>query len=297
MEVYRPKNVEEAIGLLKEFGPKAKVVSGYTTLYQLFKQGAMEGVEALIDISQTGLKYVRCTKEEVLIGATTTPSELIDSASAIQSTPARVLRQASLAIHPPQIRYMGTIGGSLCSGIPFYDLPVATLAADASLVLRSASGQRIIGANEFFKDYFSTAVAEDELLIEVRVRKPLEPVLLATSFTKLGRSSSDFAVVNVATALNVHEHSFKICAARVTIGCIDRRPVRLTPVEEALIGEVANSETVKRVSEAKIDLNPAESIHASSHYKAKVIPYLLREGLEAALKDLHAETHSRVGQT
>jgi carbon-monoxide dehydrogenase medium subunit len=296
-EIYRPKSVEEAIELLKEFGCKAKVVSGNTTLYQFFKQGAMEGVEALIDVSKTGLKYVRERKEEVVIGATTTPAELINSAPIAQASPVRVLRQAAAAIHPPQIRHMGTIGGSLCSGIPFYDLPVATLASDADLVLRSARGERAIGIDDFFKDYFSTAIAEDELLTEVRVRKPADACVLATSFTKLGRSSSDFAVVNVATVLHVNEQSLKTEKASVALGCVDRRPIRLTPVEETLVDKIADDDAVKRASASKIDLDPTESIHASSQYKAKVIPYLIRKGLEAALNDLYVELARKVSRT
>ena len=207
-------------------------MAGNTTLFDLANEGTLEDVNRLIDISGLGLSFVRKddTGEMISIGATTTFAEVSNSPLLRSEPSLSGLLEVSEKITPPQIRNMGTIGGSICSGISFYDMPVALLALGGELRAVSLDGERAINIDDFFVDTFATAIAPNELLTEIRV-----PIVERTgsSFVKLGRASVDFAVVSAAASLTVNRN-LQVVQARVSLGSVAATPIRAKETENSI---------------------------------------------------------------
>ncbi len=278
----RPASLKEALETLKRLGSSARLVAGNTTLYELSIQGGLEDVTTLVDVSGLGLSYVRRDDEEngeLRVGAATTFFEI---ASSTLTNPAAhyALKEVSSKITPPQIRYMGTIGGSICSGIPFYDMPVVLLALDAKAKVLSTDGERIVHAKDFFVDYFVTNLSPEEMVVEVQIP---EKSNTGTSFVKLGRTSVDFAMVNCAASLTMDEESSRITDARIAIGAISNTPVRHDVAEKYLIGKIASNNVFDKAARMELNVEPASSINASGAYKMNVCPIVEGEALRHAL--------------
>jgi len=294
----RPANIKEAAKILSEEGPGARVVAGNTTLYELARQGGLSDVGILVDISKLGLSYIREEEDDdptydsqssspssyttLHIGSATTFSKMAQS-RLLAKPSYYALKESAMKITPPQVRNMGTIGGSACSGIAFYDMPPVLLALDSKMkVFSSTTGEKTIAAKDFFVDYFMTALSPEELLTEVVVEdKPRS----GSSFIKLGRTSVDFAVVNVAVRITLDESMRVISDARIGIGAISNVPVCANEASQMMIGQVASPELIRSAATlaGSVVEEPVPSVHGSSKYKKKVIPVLVRDALFSAL--------------
>ncbi len=277
----RPTTISEATSLLTKIGSRARVVAGNTTLYELAYQGGLADVDTLIDIMNLGLTYVTGDDKVLKVGATTTFTE-IGSSKLLDKTSWYGLKEVSLKITPPQIRNMGTVGGACCSGIPFYDLPVTLLALDTNFRVVSSAGERMIKAEEFFVDYFVTALSPEDILIEVQIPRKANT---GSAFVKLGRTSVDFAVVNASAMITLDKKSKQISSARIALGAVAATPIRAKAAEESLIGKAASEDMIVKASRLAVgDLEPSPSVHASGEYKKKVIPIMVRDAISTAVR-------------
>lgn len=278
--VERPTSLDEALELLKKWGSAARVVAGNTTLHQLAASGALEGVRCLIDISGLDLEYIVEDKGGLIrLGAMATFST-IASSEAVAHASCRALRDACRKITPIQVRNMGTVGGALASGLPFYDLPVALLALDARILIRSSESTRTIAIDDLFVAPFVSALAPEELIVEAQITKR---EMCGSSFVKIGRTSVDFAVVNAAVMIALDGASRKISEARIALGGVSGTPVRHREAEKLLIGERPDEEVVREASLAPVGFEPLPSIHASSEYKRVLITVVTRNAVMAAV--------------
>ena len=289
-ELLRPSSVHQALEELKKSGGRARVVGGNTTLYEFARQGALAGVETLIDAKGLGLDYIReddasgsTSPTSLSVGSAVTFTQLAASRLIRDSPCWHALSEVASKITPPQVRNMATIGGATCSGIPFYDIPVVLLALDARAEIASLdSGTRMVAMEEFFQDYFITALQPEEMLIGFSIPSVKDA---RSSFVKLGRSSSDFAVVNVSARI-VRPDPTRISEARIALGAVANTPIRARRCEEILVedSEATRTTIIDRAAQAALEgLEPTPSIHASSEYKKKVIPFLVRDAILMAL--------------
>jgi aerobic carbon-monoxide dehydrogenase medium subunit len=281
--LLRPSSPAEAASLLGSLGSSSRLVAGNTTLYEFVRQGAVSDVEQLIDMERLGLSYVRmdASSGNLCVGAATTFSEMVAS-PLLDNQSYLALKDAASKITPPQIRNTGTIGGSICSGIPFYDMPTAVMALEAKVRILSVRGERLIDICDFFQDYFMTTLAPDEMVLEIQFGGPSPDS--ASSFLKIGRTSVDFAVVNVATSLVVEPSSAKVTRATIALGAVSNVVVRAHSAEEILLGGQLRGEDGERLVQKAADsasagLEPTPSVHASSKYKKRVIPVMVRDAL------------------
>jgi CO/xanthine dehydrogenase FAD-binding subunit len=281
-QLMRPSSPEEAVALLSKLGSTSRLVAGNTTLYEFARQGALTDVSELIDMERLGLSYVSKdpTSGNLCVGATTTFSQMI--ASPLLGEPSYMaLIDAAARITPPQIRNTGTIGGAICSGIPFYDMPTAVLGIGAKLKLLSSKKERLVDIDEFFQDYFVTSVDPDELVLELQFEQRLQNS--ASAFVKLGRLSVDFAVVNAAASLTVDRSSGSITRARVALGAVSNVVTRSLASEDSLLGKRLDGEEgtkiIQKAAKAAAEFEPTPSVHASSNYKKHVIPFVVRDVL------------------
>ncbi len=278
--LLRPKNVQEAISHLQKWGPSARLIAGNTTIYELGWQGALSDVQCLIDMSGLGLSYVRDDSSVVRIGATTTFRELAESPLLVGSEYV-ALTETVARITSPQIRNAGTVGGSICSGIPFYDIPTTLLALGAQARVASPSGERVVRLDEFFIDYFVTCLSPDDVVVEVEVPHSTNT---GTSFVKIGRTLADFAVVNAAAQVQLDSARRKIVSARVALGGVAGTPVRAGDVEGALKGNDITKSVVLHAAGQTRNIDPTPSVQASSEYKRTVLPIIVRDALIIAIE-------------
>ena len=272
-----PGSIQEAVQLLKKWGSRARIVAGNTTIYELANQGGLDDVDTIIDLSKLDLDYVTRDAAGIRIGAMTRFAE-IGRVDLGEHDSNYALKETAKQLTPPQIRNMGTIGGSVCSGIPFYDMPVTLLAVDAEFQAVSQEGGRIIAAENFFVDYFVTALTSEEILVEVRCPQKENS---ASSFVKLGRTSIDFAVVNSAVKITVEGN--EVSDVRIALGAVAGTPIRAKAAEEFLIRREPTKENLIRAASLSVDFDPSPSFHASTEYKKKVIPIVIRDALFTAV--------------
>ncbi|MET9232326.1 xanthine dehydrogenase family protein subunit M [Lentzea sp. NPDC003310] len=232
-----PSTVDEAVRMLAEEGEDAKVIAGGQSLVPVLRM-RLAAPTALIDIGGlTELTGVRDDGDSLLIGAMTTHYEV--QRDHLVQDHALLLRLVTDTIADPQIRHRGTFGGSLCHADPAGDLLAPVLALDAVMVIAGPGGRREVSAAEFFVDYFTTALAPDEILLDVRVPKYTG---WGAHYEKLNRVAQAWSIVAVAAAVQVRDGT--IAAARVGLTNVGSGPVRATDVESALVGLPATAESI-----------------------------------------------------
>jgi carbon-monoxide dehydrogenase medium subunit len=276
-DYVRPGSLAEALKAIGQ--PGAKVIAGGQSLLPLLKM-RLASAERLVDIGRLGeLKGVTHAEDGgVRVGALTTYAELI------AATKLPWVREALEGIGDVQVRNVGTVGGAIAHCDPASDMPAILLALDGEVVLRSASGERVVPASEFFTGTFETAMEPDELLVELR-RPPL-PRNVGAAYRTLEQPASGYSMVGVAAVLG-HEHgvwgSSTIDHVRVAITGVADRPYRATAVEQALLGTDCSPDRIAAAAEHATDgVTVNSDIHADREYRTAMAKVYVRRALEAA---------------
>jgi carbon-monoxide dehydrogenase medium subunit len=265
-DYVRAESAAEAISLIGEHGDDAKFLAGGMSLLPLMKL-RLATPSVLVDVGRVrDLSYVRDAGDHLAIGALTRHRDL--ETNDVLARECGVLRAVAAQVGDNQVRHRGTIGGSVAHGDPASDLPAALLALDATFVLQGPGGTRSIASQGFFKGFLETALAPDELLTEIQVRKT---GAAGFGFEKFNRRAQDWAIVGaVATRVNGGTH-----VALVNMGST---VLRATAVETAL-GQGASPADAAR--EAAVGTDPPADLGASSEYRAHLAQVLVRRALEA----------------
>lgn len=192
-------SVDHAISLLARYGRDSRVVAGGHSLIPMMKL-RLALPEALIDINDLAdLATISVESGQLRIGAMVRHAELLDSALVGAHFP--IFHDAERQIADPVVRNRGTIGGSLCQADPSEDLSAVFAALDATAVIRGMDGERTVSVRGFFSAPYVTAVAEGELLTELRVRsRPL-----GSAYRKVDRRAGDWAVAAAGAVLALDE--------------------------------------------------------------------------------------------
>ncbi|NCZ87827.1 MAG: xanthine dehydrogenase family protein subunit M [Actinobacteria bacterium] len=191
-EYKRAGSAEEAISLIGQHGDDAKFLAGGHSLIPLMKLRLAQPT-VLVDIGRVkDLSYVKDAGDHVAIGALTRHMDVEKSSVLKQHVP--LLAHAASHVGDSQVRHRGTIGGSIAHADPASDLPATTLALGATYVVQGPKGKREIAAKDFFKGFLESALAADEMLVEIKVPK----MKGGWSFQKFNRRAQDWAIVGVA---------------------------------------------------------------------------------------------------
>ena len=280
-EYFAPKTMMEAVNLLAQHGEDCKVLAGGHSLLPAMKLRLTQ-IPVVIDIGKlSDLNYIKIDGGTIRIGAMTTHGAIATSADIQQHCP--LLAECAAQIGDQQVRNRGTMGGSLVHADPAADWPAAALALNAELVLKSASGERVVKAADFFLDMLTTDVQANELLTEIRIPIPAQPK--ASAYLKVAQAASGFAIVGVAAQLEMDGNTIK----SVSIGVTGLAPkaYRATSVEAALIGAVLDEATLSAAA-ANADADASDAmgdIHASEDYRRHLARvYTKRAVLAAAAK-------------
>jgi carbon-monoxide dehydrogenase medium subunit len=261
------ESADHAIELLGRFGEDAKLLAGGHSLLPLMKL-RLAGPSALVDIGRIGdLSYVRDGGDHIAIGAITTHEDVHFNELLRRDNP--LVAHAAGEVGDPQVRHRGTIGGSIAHGDPASDLPTVMLALDATFVVRGPSGERTIGARDFFKSFFVTDLGDQEILTEVRVPKLAGA---GWSYQKFHTRAQDWAIVGVAAIAN----GGRTAVAFTNMG---ETPLRASAVEQAL---AAGSDPAAAAEQALEGTSPPNDALASAEYRNHLAKVLTRRAIEEA---------------
>ncbi len=276
-EYFRASTLAEAVELLQAH-PGAKLLAGgHSLLPQMKLRVSQPG--ALVDIGRVKeLSGVNLSGGTLTIGAMTTHHTLATSAVVAEHCP--ILTEAALQIGDPQVRNRGTIGGSLAHADPAGDLPSVVVALGGMLHAAGANGTREIPAESFFKDLFTTDLAEDEVLTSINV--PAYGAGTGGAYEKHAHPASGYAVVGVAVMVMVSDG--KCSGARIVVGGATPSPARLMEAEAALNGQALDAGTIAAAA-AKVSATLPETIgdhYASADYRRHLAGVLAKRAITKA---------------
>lgn len=255
-DYLRPNTVEGAVAALAEHDRDASVLAGGQSLVPMLHMRLIRP-SAVVDINGlTELDGIEVRRNGVAIGALTRYSTIETSPLVAERLP--LLQTVVRHVGDRQIRNRGTIGGGLAQADPVGEIPLACLALDATVVLRSAGGEREVRVEDFLLGPYTTAREPNELLVEVRF--PESPD--ACAFVEICRRHNDFAVLAVAAVGNRGWTDIRVAVAgaeyRPLLVCLDD-----SPLDDAAI-EVA----VARCLEAA---DPPDDVRASAEYRTHLL--------------------------
>jgi carbon-monoxide dehydrogenase medium subunit len=192
-DYVRADSTDAAVAALAEHGGDAKLLAGGHSLLPLMKM-RLATPALLVDIARIADRsYVRDAGDHVAIGSLTRHCELETSSVLAEHVP--LLAHVAAQVGDPQVRHRGTIGGSVAHGDPASDLPAVVLALGGTFVAAGPKGERTIAASDFFTGFLETALADDEMLTEIRLPKMNGN---RWSFQKFNRRAQDWAIVGCA---------------------------------------------------------------------------------------------------
>ena len=288
--LHRPETVGEALDLLARYGDDAKVLAGGQSLVPLLNF-RLARPEHVVDIDRVaGLSGMRAGPTGLTVGAMTRQARVERAADVGVAVP--LLAAALPYVGHPPIRARGTIGGSLAHADPAAELPAVAIAAGAVLVAESARGRREIPAAEFVSGSFTTALAPDELLVEVRF--PPANGRTGAAFVEVSRRRGDFALVGAAAQLSFDD-SARVRDARLALIGVGDTPRRCPDAEAALVGTPADGDAGELAArEATAVLRPPGDLHASGDYRRAVAGVVLTRAVsEARRRALHEQPKGR----
>jgi carbon-monoxide dehydrogenase medium subunit len=277
---HAARSVEEALDLLAKYGEDAKLLAGGHSLIPAMKL-RLASPSCLIDLGTVpGLNGIRVDGETLAIGALTVHADIVSSDIVRQRVPA--LSDAAGVIGDVQVRNRGTIGGSVAHADPAADFPVVLTALDASFVAVSPSGTRVISADGFFIDFYTTALAPNEVLTEIRV--PLPPSSAGTAYHKMAHPASGYVVVSAGALLN-RDSSGRCASARIAMGGLGSGPLRAKATETALQGQrLTDDVSAAAAAKAAEDSDATDDVFASAEYKRHMATVLARRAIDQASK-------------
>jgi carbon-monoxide dehydrogenase medium subunit len=276
-EYHRADTLDEALSLLATYGDDAKVLAGGQSLIPMMKlRFAYPG--HLIDVNPIpGLDGIEERDGELHIGALVRHNQL--AASEVVKAGYPTIASTAPQIADPLVRNLGSIGGSLSHADPAGDLGSTMLAVDASVVLRSTRGERVVPISEFFVDTFTTSAEPDELLTEIRV--PTPPPRSGGTYLKLERKVGDWATVGVAIAMTLSNGS--IGRAGIGLTGVGLKNLEGVEAEQMLAGSEPTDEAFAEAGRmAAAIASPVSDVRGPEEYKRHMIEVYVRRGLAHA---------------
>lgn len=278
LEYRRVATVGQAVEQLVEHGDDAKIIAGGQSLVPMLAF-RLARPRVLIDIGRIdGLRYVDRDGDVLRIGALTT-HHAVETAGTPLYGGHEVLRDAARWIGHYPIRTRGTFAGSIAHADPSSEWCVMAVARDAVVTAEGPGGRRRIAAGEMFEGYFATALAADEVIVEVEFPR----AWAASAITEVARRRGDFGLVVAAVALDADADRY--CReARVVLGGVDEVPVRIDACERILAGATCSDELLEQAGDAAAAaIDPMSDIHADARYRRELAAVLVRRALAHAL--------------
>jgi aerobic carbon-monoxide dehydrogenase medium subunit len=273
-----PTSVDEALQLLAEGGDDAKIIAGGQSLLPVMKL-RLAAPELLIDLAKIdSLKGVRDDGDAIVIGAMTPHFEVVGDPLVAEH--ASLIARCVETVADPQVRHRGTIGGACAHADPASDIPAPMVALDAEFVIAGPAGQRRVAAADFFQDLFTTALGDDEILVEVRVPKYTG---WGSAYEKFVRVQQQWAIAGVAAT--VRPEADTIAEARLGLTNMGPTPVRARAAEQALAGVAVEPDAVAgALAGIANGTTPPTDINGDPEYRRHLVSILGRRAVLAAAR-------------
>ena len=274
---HRPTSVADAVAMLADLGEDARPLAGGHSLIPMMKLRLATPAH-LVDLADVAdLKFVRADGADVVIGAMTTQHELIAADLLADKVP--LLRETSLVIADPQVRYVGTLGGNVANGDPGNDMPAVMMCLGAVYEVAGKSGARRIPAREFYQGAYFTALEPGEILTAVRI--PAPPAGHGFAYEKLKRKVGDYATAAAAVVLTMSGGRVATCSIGLTN--VAETPLWAEEAGKILTGSALDAATVKKaVAAAEAITSPATDARGPARYRTKMAGVMLARALERA---------------
>jgi carbon-monoxide dehydrogenase medium subunit len=276
---HAPESLNDALELLSKYDGDARVMSGGTALMLLLKQ-SLVNPDHIISLHRVPeARSIQVTDGVLHVGGLVTQREMELSPVVREAAP--LLANAYSRVATVRIRNAATVGGGLAQADPAMDPPSSLLVLNASVKVRSASGERVIPIADWYSDYYETTINEDEIVTELLV--PVQPTDMAWTYIKyLPRTEDDYATVSVAALGKAA--SGKISEVRIGLGAVSSTALRASGLEAALQGADATFKVLKEASQAIADIvDPTSDPRGSADYKRDMSVVFARRALQKVL--------------
>lgn len=277
---HAPTSLGAALMLKAEHGDEAKFLAGGQSLIPAMNF-RIANPALLVDVNKlAALDYIHVVAGELRIGALTRVQRLEHDPLVRAHWP--LLPETVPHIAHPQIRNRSTVGGSLAHADPAAELPVILTALGGRLRLQSSTGERWVGADDFFVSLFTTAIATDEMLVEVAI--PAAPARTGTAFMEVARRHGDYAMLGVAVVVTL-DAAGACSAARLIFLNAGDRPMNAQRAAAALLGQLPGSAAIEAAASSTTEeLEPMGSVHATPAYQRHLARVLARRALRLAVQ-------------
>jgi len=275
-----PQTLPEAISLLQQHGYDAKILSGGHSLIPMMKL-RLATPAYLVDINGIpGLDAISESDGYLRIGALTREVALEDSDRIRLHY--RIIYETARMIADPQVRNLATVGGNLAHGDPGNDHPATMLALGARVVATGPEGERIIPVEDFFVDFFVTALAPDEILTEIQV--PTPPPGSAGAYLKLERKVGDYATAGVAAQVTLDAQG--VCQqAGIGLTNVGPVPIKARAAEAHLRGRAPDEDAIREAARLAAEASePGSDLRGSEAYKRAMVKELTQRALRLAVE-------------
>ena len=280
-EYFSPSTTDDAIRLLAERAPRARLVAGATDLILELERGARPGVDTLIDVTRIpGLD--RITRDEdgtIHLGALVTHNDC--AASPLIRSHAYPLARAAWEVGAPQIRNRATVAGNLITASPANDTITPLMALGAVLTLASVRGTRRVPLEAFYTGVRKTVMQPDEMLLDIAF--PALGSEQRGTFIKLAlRRAQAISVVNAAVVVTFDGDALN--SAVITLGSVAPTIVHARSAEAFLAGKPLDEDTILRAAElAANDSRPIDDLRGSASYRREMVRVVVMRGLRSLL--------------
>ncbi|HKY78081.1 MAG TPA: FAD binding domain-containing protein [Acidimicrobiia bacterium] len=280
----RPAALNEALGLLAEYGDDARPLAGGQSLVPMLNL-RLAAPAVVVDLNGLpGLDRLETADGTLVVGALTRQRTLERSpeAAAIGA-----LADSLPIVGHVATRNRGTVGGSIAHADPAAELPLALLALGGSVVAEGPAGRREIPARELFAGFLTTTLQPDELVVEVRF--PLPAAKEGSALLEVAQRHGDFPLAAVAVSLRLDADG-RIADARIAVGAVADRPVLLPGAAGTLVAG-ASAEMTGQV--ATVEVDPTGSLHAPADYQRHIVGVLVARAVSAAVVRAQAAASPR----
>jgi carbon-monoxide dehydrogenase medium subunit len=272
-----PTTLPEAVELLASHDDAKAIAGGQSLVPMLAFRLAQPSL--LVDLRKLAdLRGIRISDAGVTLGAMVRWRDIEDDERLETAHP--LLKAAIAHVAHYQIRNRGTVGGSIAHADPAAEMPGIAVACDAEIAVVGKSGARVIKAADFFQGALMTALATDEIIIEIRL--PAWPAGRRWGFQEFARRRGDFAMAAAAVFYDQNERG-KARNAHVGVIGVGDRPLRLAAVEDVLNGQTIDEATIAKADAAtSAAVDPQDDIHASAAYRRSLVGTMVERALKSA---------------
>jgi carbon-monoxide dehydrogenase medium subunit len=277
--------MKDAVALLTDLGEGARAIAGGHSLIPMMKL-RLATPDHLVDLAGLpDLKGIRQDGTDVVIGAMVTQHELIGSELLRAKLP--ILRETSLLIADPQVRYLGTLGGNVANGDPGNDMPAVMLCLGATYHVTGKGGERAIAARDFYQGAYFTALEPGEILTAVRIPAPAAGHGYA--YNKLKRKIGDYATAAAAVVLTL-KGGGDVGSCSIGLTNVAETPLWAEEAAKILTGLPLDAATVKKaVAAAEAITAPSSDTRGSAQYRTKMAGVMLTRAIARAAQRARGE--------